>query len=36
MEFFRTCGALRPDEVQTAIHYSQELARIRWNLRGEE
>lgn len=35
MGFFRTCGVLRPYEVQTAIRYSQELARVRWNLRGE-
>jgi hypothetical protein len=35
MGFFRTCGSLYPYEVQNAIHYSQELARIRWQLRGE-
>jgi hypothetical protein len=35
MAFFRTCGELRPYEVAYAIRYSETLARLRWQLRGE-
>jgi len=35
LAFFRTCGTLSADEVQTAITYSNTMSRLRWQLRGE-